>query len=122
MPSDQPLNPAAKRQLLERLLREKAVRGVRRVPTSYPQERMWLLNQLEPEGATYNLHYLLRLGGRLDETALEQALTAVVKRHESLRTSFVVQDGVPFQSIDSGRLGEPGKGRRGPAPARPARA
>jgi amino acid adenylation domain-containing protein len=99
MPNEglQGLSPDDKRRLLEQLLRERA--QPRSVSTSYSQERMWLLNQLEPEGSTYNLHYALRLRGPLDADALEGALTAIVRRHESLRTTFVVEGGRPHQVI-----------------------
>jgi len=69
------------------------------MPLSFAQERMWFLDQLEPENAAYNLPAALRLLGPIDEDALERAFRALIARHESLRTAFVVVDGVPVQRV-----------------------
>ncbi|GER90128.1 hypothetical protein KDW_42900 [Dictyobacter vulcani] len=68
-------------------------------PASFGQERLWLLNQLEPENTAYNLLVTLKLKGPLDISALNQSLNALVQRHETLRTSLVMQDGQLMQSI-----------------------
>ncbi|HEX6288817.1 MAG TPA: amino acid adenylation domain-containing protein [Herpetosiphonaceae bacterium] len=60
---------------------------------SFAQQRFWFLDQLEPGNTAYNVPLHLRLTGRLDLTALEQALTAVIERHAALRTTFDVIDG-----------------------------
>ncbi|MCK6372193.1 MAG: amino acid adenylation domain-containing protein, partial [Gammaproteobacteria bacterium] len=56
---------------------------------SYPQQRLWFLEQLQPGSAAYHLHAAYRLGGALDVEALQAALDRVVARHEALRTVFV---------------------------------
>jgi amino acid adenylation domain-containing protein len=68
-------------------------------PLSFAQQRLWFLEQLEPGEPTYNQSNLFRLRGALDVGALEQAFTALVTRHEALRTVVRSQDGVPYQFI-----------------------
>ncbi|WP_460111359.1 non-ribosomal peptide synthetase [Pseudomonas sp. S3_H04] len=55
---------------------------------SYAQQRMWFLWQLDPQGGAYNLPGAVRLNGRLNLAALEQAFASLVERHETLRTVF----------------------------------
>ncbi|HEU4558162.1 MAG TPA: amino acid adenylation domain-containing protein, partial [Longimicrobium sp.] len=69
------------------------------LPLSFAQERLWFLDRLEPGSATYNIPVALRLGGTLDEAALERALGEIVRRHEALRTVFAEVDGWPVQVI-----------------------
>ncbi len=70
-----------------------------RVPLSFEQQRFWFLEQLAPGTPTYNLPMLRRLRGRVDEEALRRALTAVVDRHEAVRTTFQRDDGEPHQVV-----------------------
>ncbi|WP_147444808.1 non-ribosomal peptide synthetase [Corallococcus sp. CA053C] len=69
------------------------------LPLSFAQQRLWLIDQLEPGSAAYNLFMALRVEGPLDVAALEQAFAALIARHESLRTVFVSQEGEPVQVI-----------------------
>lgn len=55
---------------------------------SYAQQRMWFLWQLDPQSGAYNLPGAVRLSGRLNLRALEQAFASLVERHETLRTVF----------------------------------
>jgi len=68
-------------------------------PLSFAQQRLWFLNQLEPESPAYNESRAYRLSGVLDVAALQRALDLVVARHEVLRTNFVWVDGNPTQVI-----------------------
>ncbi|MCP3169610.1 non-ribosomal peptide synthetase [Myxococcus qinghaiensis] len=69
------------------------------VAQSFVQQRLWFLAQLEPEGLAYNAPFAARLKGRLDVKVLEEAFRAVMRRHESLRTTFGEVDGMPVQRI-----------------------
>ena len=69
------------------------------LPLSFAQQRLWFLAQLEPENAFYNSPLAVRLKGELKVTALKQTLGELMKRHEVLRTSFVVEQGKPRQVI-----------------------
>ncbi|MFE3443857.1 non-ribosomal peptide synthase/polyketide synthase [Nocardia sp. NPDC059180] len=71
-----------------------------RVPLSLAQQRMWVLNRIEPESGAYNMPFAIRLSGRLDRTALGAAVCDVLERHEALRTRFPADaDGLPYQQI-----------------------
>ncbi len=70
-------------------------------PLSFPQQRLWFLDRLQPGRAVYNVPLALRLDGQLDPAALERSLSEVVRRHEPLRTRFVERDGQPWQEIVS---------------------
>ncbi|MGW6642429.1 amino acid adenylation domain-containing protein, partial [Streptomyces iakyrus] len=68
---------------------------------SFAQQRLWFLDQMEPGSAEYNVPQTIVWAGDLDVAALSEALTAVVTRHEVLRTRLVAgADGVPHQVID----------------------
>ncbi|MGC5011550.1 amino acid adenylation domain-containing protein [Streptosporangium sp. DT93] len=69
-------------------------------PLSYGQERLWFLNRLDPDDASYNMCVVRRLRGPLDRGALAGALAGTVARHESLRTRFPEVDGAPVVVVD----------------------
>ncbi len=66
---------------------------------SFAQQRLWFLNQYEPESAEYNVPQSYRLRGNLQPELLQRALDALVERHESLRTTFKAVDGEGVQVI-----------------------
>ncbi len=69
------------------------------LPLSYAQQRLWFLDQLEPNSASYNIPIALRLVGNLNRGALEQSLIEIIARHETLRTNFVTVDGTAAQIV-----------------------
>ncbi|MDT4329580.1 non-ribosomal peptide synthetase [Methylomonas sp. MS20] len=70
------------------------------IPLSFAQQRLWFLDQLEPDSPLYNIPVALRLSGRLDLAALRQSFSEIVRRHEVLRTIFETgEDGEPVQKI-----------------------
>jgi amino acid adenylation domain-containing protein len=93
-----------------------------RLPLSFAQQRLWFLQQLDPASVTYNLALPLRVTGPLDLDLLDRGLTAIVSRHEVLRTTFGVDAaGEPeqriaaprpfrFGRVDLGSLPEPARG------------
>ena len=68
-------------------------------PLSFAQQRLWVIDRMQPGGAFYTMPVPLDIRGPLDAAALERALGALVARHESLRTTFAERGGVPVQVI-----------------------
>ncbi|NDU72008.1 amino acid adenylation domain-containing protein [Actinomadura sp. DSM 109109] len=69
------------------------------LPVSFSQERLWVLEQLQPGQATYNVAVAVRLRRELDPARLRAALTELADRHEVLRTSVTTVEGRPFQLV-----------------------
>ncbi len=69
------------------------------LPLSFAQQRLWFLEQLDPQNAAYNEAVTVRVDGVLDVAVLERCLLEVVRRHMSLRTTFRAEDGKPVQVI-----------------------
>lgn len=70
-----------------------------KIPLSLAQQRLWFLDRLESNKAIYNLFRGFRLRGAIDVSSLEKAIQAIIERHEILRTTLEVVDGVPVQAI-----------------------
>ncbi|WP_447009228.1 non-ribosomal peptide synthase/polyketide synthase [Saccharothrix hoggarensis] len=68
-------------------------------PLSFAQQRLWFLDQFSPGGTEYVTPLAVRLRGELDVPRLERALTALVARHEALRTTFPAVDGLPVAVV-----------------------
>src|SRR6478735_1340272 len=102
-----------KRALLDLLIKEKkqqtASQGISprtnvdKARLSFAQQRLWFLEQWQPKTSAYNLCVAYRLNGSLVVPALEQALTKIVRRHESLRTVFSDVKGEPVQIIEAAK-------------------
>ncbi|MDR4652559.1 MAG: amino acid adenylation domain-containing protein [Nitrosomonas sp.] len=73
--------------------------SVMRAPLSHAQERLWFLSQFAPESSAYHILGGLKFTGDLRIDALNSALSALVARHESLRTSLHEAAGESFQVI-----------------------
>jgi amino acid adenylation domain-containing protein len=70
-------------------------------PLSFAQQRLWLVDRMEPGSAAYNVPAAVRLRGALDADALERALAELARRHEMLRTRFPQAEGAPVQVVDA---------------------
>jgi amino acid adenylation domain-containing protein len=99
-----------KRKLLERMLAKQGAaspqapvvprpRGADVCPMSFSQQRLWILHQLDPDGALYNTAFSLRFRGPARGDRVERCYQELVRRHEILRTSFTFRDGQPVQVI-----------------------
>jgi len=110
---DLTLSPA-KRTLLEALIRKEGLGDsplTRIAPRcdgspavlSSAQERLWLLDQLDPGSTLYNRPSSLRLSGQLDLAAAQASFNEIVRRHEILRTTFPAVAGQPHQQIAPAR-------------------
>ncbi len=68
-------------------------------PLSYQQEQLWVLDRFNPGNAFYNIPMTWRLKGDLNVQRLEKSLQEVVRRHEILRTCFVMEQEEPRQKV-----------------------
>src|SRR5271166_2998299 len=72
-----------------------------RFALSAPQSRLWFLASVRPDDPSYHVPLAIHLKGALNRRALEATLRAIIEYHESLRTAFLSEDGVPYQFIQS---------------------
>src|SRR2546425_5496822 len=70
-----------------------------RLPLSFAQERLWFVNELEPDSAGYNIPRAVAIRGELDIRYLEEAFNRIIERHETLRTVFPSHEGQARQQI-----------------------
>jgi amino acid adenylation domain-containing protein len=68
-------------------------------PTTFAQQRLWFLEQLQPGSVSYLVPWSLQLSGKLNIEALGRSLNEIVRRHEILRTTFSWKDGMPVQVV-----------------------
>ncbi|HEX8472816.1 MAG TPA: condensation domain-containing protein [Pyrinomonadaceae bacterium] len=76
-----------------------AVEEVAEHPLSPMQQAIWVLCELAPESAAYNVAFAADIAAALDADALRRALSALLERHSSLRATFHLRDGQPVQRI-----------------------
>ncbi len=67
-----------------------------KLPLSFTQQQLWLLDQLDPGNPAYNMPFALKIEGELDVTAFNQAFTTIIERHEVLRSNFREEGGLPY--------------------------
>jgi hypothetical protein len=96
------LERKVRRRVEERAERERIVTVPRtgKMAIAEQQRFLWFLHQMVAGAPVYNVPFAMRLRGPLDVGALSQAFHGIVARHESLRTRFGDEHGVPFQTID----------------------
>ncbi len=88
-----------------RRLLDRSIRRISRLPAdapkplSFSQQRLWFLDQLEPDSPFYNMPVAVRIKGSLDKTILEKSINAIIQRHEILRASFTTIEGRPQVQI-----------------------
>ncbi|MCP4653922.1 MAG: non-ribosomal peptide synthetase, partial [bacterium] len=80
---------------------------VNEFPLSFSQQRFWFLDQLEPGNPAYHFRLVLRFAGALRVGVLSRVLDELVRRHETLRTTFPEVDGEPMQVVGPPRRREP---------------
>jgi acyl carrier protein len=73
------------------------------LPLSFAQQRLWFIQQLEPESAAYNIPIVMRVKGEIQTQCMWQSLGEIERRHEALRTRFEERNGRPVQLIDEAR-------------------
>lgn len=66
---------------------------------SFAQYRLWFIDQLNQGSSEYNLPSAFRIEGALDLGVLDEVFTEIVRRHETLRTNFLVEDGMPRLNV-----------------------
>jgi len=72
----------------------------RDLPTSFAQQRLWFVHQMDPRSPAYTIPYAVRLTGPLELPSLRRSFQAVTARHEVLRTRIESRNGAPVQVID----------------------
>ncbi|MBV9760266.1 MAG: hypothetical protein JO340_06875, partial [Acidobacteriaceae bacterium] len=70
-----------------------------RFPLSPAQKRLWFLHTFEEGSTAYNLSTVWLCRGSLDRLALQRAFNEVISRHETLRSLFIEENGIPYQVV-----------------------
>jgi len=88
-----------KNKVIEKSLSDQWLVSTEHYPLSAAQLRIWFISQLEGSQNTYHMQFSFVLEGKLDSDDLEEAFRSVIKRHEPLRTTFIIIGETPWQSI-----------------------
>jgi amino acid adenylation domain-containing protein/non-ribosomal peptide synthase protein (TIGR01720 family) len=78
------------------------------LPLSFAQQRLWLIDQIDPGSPAYNILLAVRLSGEVDRPLLAWIFAELVRRHETLRTTFAARGGQPVQVIAPQGAAPPG--------------
>lgn len=95
----QVIEPLARADFKPEIMSIKRVPRNQPLPLSFAQQRLWFLDQFEPDSAFYNIAIPIRWPGPVDANALEAAFNDLIERHETLRTTFAIVDAEPVQVI-----------------------
>ncbi len=68
-------------------------------PLSAAQQRLYFLYAFDQASIAYNMPQIIKLEGEVDRARLQDAFASLVHRHESLRTAFQLENGIPVQKI-----------------------
>jgi len=68
-------------------------------PTSAAQKRLFILNRIDNESINYNISQVFLLTGEISKDKFYDTIGKIIKRHETLRTSFVMKDGMLMQKV-----------------------
>lgn len=93
------IEPFAEAGVLSELVPSQPVTRPRLIPLSFAQERLWLLEQLTPGAASYNIPMVLKIHGKLDPQRLRACFVYLAKRHEILRTAILLVDDQLVQHV-----------------------
>ena len=88
-------------RISRRPLSKAEVPSTRGFPLSFAQERAWFMDRLFPGSPLYNLNCDWRFTYAVDIGTLRRSVNEIVRRHESLRTTFSAIDGEPIQIVAS---------------------
>ena len=97
-PDSADLSPEATRTRIAELAASQRTQA-KYLPVSFSQQRLWFLDQLIPGNAFYNEHTSFRFSFPLNVAVFEQCLAEIVRRHDTLRTTFTSVDGQPVQVV-----------------------
>lgn len=76
----------------------------KQLPLSFSQQRLWFVDQLNGGSQQYNLPLALELKGELDTVALAQSFSALVTKHEVLRTTYEMREGEAVQCVNDPQM------------------
>ncbi|MDJ0508250.1 MAG: amino acid adenylation domain-containing protein [Crocosphaera sp.] len=93
------LSSQEKRELLAKLIQEKAQQSKKKYPLAYGQRPLWFLYKFASESAVNNAAYVARLHKDLDIQALQEAFNKLIERHLVLRTTYFMDNDQPMAKV-----------------------